>query len=292
MQCPDCEYVLSPFDKTCPRCAEFKAKGIPKNLPAAKTPPSNQDQLPAAKVHEPTHVDPPRPLRVLNPGYAESLSSPPAAQSPVAQEPAPLIIYTNRVVRWKPWAALAAAIVLCVAIVVIWQAHQAALTKAIVDAARDGACQRMPGFDTDREQKGCFQLAGALSYTVKQDASDHADVTFYLNGISNSLAVSVNRDQDGAWHAVSAKEGDEGSRREYDRNAVPVWVPRDSPPEDHIGGPVVPPPDPAPAAPSMSAPAGPAGPSGPADPSSNGSGITMRTEAGGGPPPDPTALPH
>lgn len=270
MECPDCGYMLSAFDKECPRCKDMKAKGVAKPRPAA-LPGESQKTLPGTQ--EPVVISP-RPLRVVSGEIKDSRFDP---RPPVAAGVAPLVIYTNRVIRWQPWAALVAILALGGVGWWMWQAHVNSITQAIVQAARSGACQRMPGIDTDSDQQACTQLASALTYTVKRDADDHASVIFYLNGVSSSLEVSLNRDEQGDWHAVSAKEGDEGNRQEYDRSLVPAYVQRDPPPENDIGGPTVAPPvDPVPP-PITPAPDGS---------STSGSSFAMPTKAGGGPPPD------
>lgn len=266
MQCPDCGYMMTAFEKECPRCKALKAKGLPTQLPARRLPET---------VQEPTVASPPvaRPLRVVTPGREEAPLT--------TTEPAPLIIYEYRSVRWQPWAAAAAVTILLVGLALAWKAHLDGITKAIVLAARTGACERMPGFDTDRDIRACTQLTGSLNYTVNRDKDDHASVTFYLDGVSNSLEVSVNRDNDDNWHAVSAKEGDEGDRHEYDRTLVPTYERRPAPPQDTIGGPTVtsPPENAGPATPFSSSSSSNSG-------TGDGTDFTMRTEAGGGPPPD------
>ena len=224
MTCPDCGYMMTAFDKDCLRCKEMKAKGLPVK-PILTKPQITNDQLPvhsrssskpiADYSSEPVPV---RPLRVA-----------PPETSVVGAEPAPLIIYMNRVVNWKPYVAAILVLVLVVGAYGWWRSAQDAITQAMVKAAREGACERMPGFDSDRDQRACQQLSSALTYTVTREADEKATVLFYLDGITSSLAVQINKDEKGDWHAVSAKEGDEGRRREYDKSAVRTW-PRQTPP--------------------------------------------------------------
>lgn len=277
MQCPECGYMMSAFDKECPRCKDMKAKGVSSSRPTP-LPGVRQKALPGTQ--EPVPVES-RPLRVVSKEIKDARFD---AQSPAPVEPAPLIIYTNRIIRWQPWAALAAVVAVIGGGYWAWQAHVNAVTQAIVQAARVGACQRMPGMDSDRDQQACTQLASALTYTVKRDADSHASVVFYLNGVSNSLEVSLNQDEQGDWHAVSAKEGDEGNRQSYDRSLVPTYEYRDPPPQDTIGGPTVP---------ADSAPPPDATPPSALPESSSSTGMTppppafvMKTQAGGGPPPN------
>jgi len=232
MTCPDCGYMMTAFDKDCPRCKEMKAKGLPvKPLPIK--PQNTGDQLP---IHSRPSIKPVagyssdavpvRPLRVAQP-----------ETSVVSVEPAPLIIYMNRVVNWKPYVAAILVLVLVVGAYGWWRSAQDAITQAMVKAAREGACERMPGFDSDREQRACQQLSSALTYTVTREADEKATVLFYLDGVTSSLAVQINKDEKGDWHAVSAKEGDEGGRREYDKSVVRTWTRQEPPQTPEIGGP-------------------------------------------------------
>lgn len=290
MQCSECGYMMTAFDKSCPRCKEMQAKGIVPKPSINITPSKTEDRLrpelanahlpvqarkPDRPLLAPQEAPTPRPLRVVS----EAM--------PVAAEPAPLVIYTNRPVLWKPYAAAVLVLALFLGGFLAWKHSQDVLTQSMVTAARAGACERMPGFDTDREQRACQQLSSALTYTVNPDGDSRATVIFYLAGATSSLAVAINRDNQGEWHAVSAKEGDEGNRQAYDRTVVPVWKHQEAPPAPDIGGPTAPNPD------SSSIPASPPDTSGyPATSTGEGTpsvptrSYSITTKAGGGTPPD------
>ena len=93
MKCPDCGYILSPFDRTCPRCDDLKRRGPQALIPLKPVPPSPQDTgavtpLPASPAAFCVHCGTPaHPEASFCGRCGRGLPAPAPPSAPVAEPP-------------------------------------------------------------------------------------------------------------------------------------------------------------------------------------------------------------